>query len=152
MTCSDPRGSLKYVLVCVLIVVAAVAALMVFVCPSTTTKTGRFGHLTSPFVTRSGVMLELNGALFRFSGSNIYWGGLDNNARTGINYPTPFRVDSALQTMADMGETVVRCQTCGISTGTPLSVEPYLGGFSQTALRHTTNGGHNWTILHPVLA
>jgi photosystem II stability/assembly factor-like uncharacterized protein len=25
-------------------------------------------------------------------------------------------------------------------------------GVSQTALRHTTNGGHNWTILHPVLA
>jgi hypothetical protein len=81
-------------------------------------------------------MLVLNGKAFRFSGSNIYWGGLDNNARTGINYPTPFRVDSALQTMAAMGETVVRCQTCGISTGNPLSVEPYLGGFSQTALRH----------------
>ena len=78
----------------------------------------------------------LDGKLFRFSGANIYWGGLDNNARTGVNYPTPFRVDSAMQTMADMGETVVRCQTCGISTGNPLSVEPYLGGFSQTALRH----------------
>lgn len=25
-------------------------------------------------------------------------------------------------------------------------------GVSQTALRRTTNGGHNWTILHPVLA
>lgn len=119
-----------------LIVVAAVAALMVFACPSTTTKPSRFGGLTSPFVTRSGVMLVLDGRLFRFSGSNIYWGGLDNNARTGINYPTPFRVDSALQTMADMGETVVRCQTCGISSGSPLSVEPYLGGFSQSALRH----------------
>ena len=81
-------------------------------------------------------MLALDGRLFRFSGSNIYWGGLDNNARTGINYPTSFRVDSALQTMVDMGETVVRCQTCGISSGSPLSVEPYLGGFSQSALRH----------------
>jgi len=81
-------------------------------------------------------MLLLNGVPFRFSGANIYWGGLDDNARTGTNYPTPFRVDSAMQTMVDMGETVVRCQTCGISTGNPLSVEPYLGGFSQTALRH----------------
>ena len=81
-------------------------------------------------------MLLLNGKPFRFSGANIFWGGLDNNARTGLNYPTPFRVDSSMQTMADMGETVVRCQTCGISTGNPLSVEPYLGGFSQTALRH----------------
>src|SRR5579871_2552599 len=109
MTCSDPRGSLKYVLVCVLIFLAAVVALMVLVCPATSRKSGRFGPLTSPFVTRSGVMLALNGKLFRFSGANIYWGGLDNNARTGTNYPTPFRVDSALQTMADMGETVVRC-------------------------------------------
>src|SRR6202042_154237 len=46
------------------------------------------------------------------------------------------RVQSALMTVADMGETVIRCQTCGISTNTALSVEPYLGGFSQTALRH----------------
>jgi Cellulase (glycosyl hydrolase family 5) len=81
-------------------------------------------------------MLVLNGEPFRFSGTNIYWGGLDDNARTGTDYPTPFRVDSSMQTMVDMGETVVRCQTCGISTGNPLSVEPYLGGFSQTALRH----------------
>jgi hypothetical protein len=136
MTCSDPRGSLKYVLIGVLICVAAAAALMLWVGTATTTKTGRFGLVTSPFVTRTGDMLLLNGKPFRFSGANIYWGGLDNNARTGSNYPTPFRVDSSLQTMADMGETVVRCQTCGISTGDPLSVEPYLGGFSQTALRH----------------
>ena len=123
-------------LICVLICAAAVAALIVDVGTATSPKTGRFGHVTSPFVTRSGEMLLLDGAPFRFSGANIYWGALDNNARTGLNYPTPFRVDSAMQTMVDMGETVVRCQTCGISTGNPLSVEPYLGGFSQTALRH----------------
>lgn len=87
-------------------------------------------------VTRSGSRLLLNGEPFRFSGSNIFWGGLDDDARTGFNYPSPFRVRSALQTMVDMGETVVRCQTCGISTGNPFSVEPYLGGVSQTALRH----------------
>jgi hypothetical protein len=87
-------------------------------------------------VTRSGDRLLLNGEPLRFSGSNIFWGGLDDDARTGFNYPSPFRVRSALQTMVDMGETVVRCQTCGISTGTPFSVEPYLGGFSQTSLRH----------------
>ena len=109
---------------------------MLCVGPATRPKTGGLGVVTSPFVTRSGDMLLLNGKPFRFSGANIYWGGLDNNARTGLNYPTSFRVDSSLQTMADMGETVVRCQTCGISTGNPLSVEPYLGGFSQTALRH----------------
>jgi len=91
---------------------------------------------SSDFVTRSGNRLLLNGHPFRFAGANLYWGALDVDGRTGLNYPTPFRVQSSLQTMADMGETVVRCQTCGISTGTPLSVAPALGAVSQTALRH----------------
>lgn len=88
------------------------------------------------FVTRSGDTLRLGGRQFRFSGTNIYWGGLEDDGRIGLSYPTPFRVQSALQTAADMGETVVRCQTCGISTGTQFSVEPDLGDFSQTALQH----------------
>jgi mannan endo-1,4-beta-mannosidase len=88
------------------------------------------------FVTRSGDKLMLNGRVFRFSGANIYWGGLDENGRPALNYPTQFRVRSALATAADMGETVVRCQTCGISAGNPYSVEPSLGVFNQTALRH----------------
>lgn len=119
-----------------LVCVAVLAALMLRAGPATHPKTGGPGLVTSPFVTRSGDRLQLNGKPFRFSGANIYWGGLDNNARTGLNYPTSFRVESSLQTLADMGETVVRCQTCGISTGNQLSVEPYPGGFSQTALRH----------------
>jgi hypothetical protein len=88
------------------------------------------------FVARSGGGLTLSGRPFRFSGANIYWGGLDENGRTGVNYPTDFRVQSALATAADMGETVVRCQSCGISTGNPDSVEPALGVFNQAALRH----------------
>ena len=112
-------------LACVAIGVAAIQ-----VAPSL--RTSR----VNPFVTRSGTTLLVNGHPFRFSGANIFWGALDTDARTGLNYPTPFRVRSALQTVADMGESVIRCQTCGISAGTPLSVEPTLGGFSQTALRH----------------
>jgi hypothetical protein len=88
------------------------------------------------FVTRSGNQLMLDGRPFRFSGANIYWGGLDENGRTSLNYPTPLRADSALATVAGMGGTVVRCQTCGISTGNPYSVEPAPGVFNQTALRH----------------
>ena len=88
------------------------------------------------FVTRSGAGLMLNGKAFRFSGANIFWGGLDEDGRIGYSYPTQFRVNVALQTVADMGGTVVRCQTCGISTGSSLSVEPALGTFHQTALRH----------------
>lgn len=97
---------------------------------TSTTRGGR------NFVTRSGDQLLLNGQPFRFSGANIYWGGLDENGRTSLNYPTQFRIQSALATVADMGGTVVRCQTCGISTGNPYSVEPSLGVFNQTALRH----------------
>jgi mannan endo-1,4-beta-mannosidase len=88
------------------------------------------------FVTRSGDKLMLNGRVYRFAGANIYWGGLDQSGRAGINYPTPFRVEAGLQTVADMGETVVRCMTCGISTGNPLSVEPRLGQFNETAERY----------------
>jgi mannan endo-1,4-beta-mannosidase len=90
---------------------------------------------TSPspsFVTRSGDKLMLNGKVFRFSGANIYWGGLDDEG--GLGYPSQFSVNAALQTVADMGGTVVRCQTCGISTGNPQSVEPTLGQFNSTAL------------------
>lgn len=94
-------------------------------------------HAASPrYVTRIGDRLVLNDHNFRFSGANVYWGGLDENGRTGLNYPTQFRVKSALATVADMGETVVRCQSCGVSTGNPYSVEPSLGVFNEQALRH----------------
>src|ERR1700722_841444 len=148
MTCSDPKGSPKFVLVAVfaLAAITLCAGLTVFEkihylnekrCIANEKTYDHFDKNRGPagFVTRSGDRLLLNGEPFRFSGSNIFWGGLDDDARTGFNYPSPFRVRSALQTVVDMGETVVRCQTCGISTGTPFSVEPRLGAFSQRALR-----------------
>jgi len=70
--------------------------------------------------------------VFRFSGANIYWGGLDDDV--ALEYPSQYRVNAALQTVDDMGGTVVRCQSCGVSTGNPLSVEPSLGTFNATAL------------------
>ena len=118
---------------------AALAALLLRAGHATVPNVGptTFAKAGSPgYVSRSGDTLLLNGEPFRFSGTNVFWGGLDDDGRIGFNYPTKFRVDSALQTVVDMGETVVRCQTCGISTGTPFSVEPTLGGFSQTAQRH----------------
>jgi len=94
------------------------------------------GPAQPAFVTRSGSKLMLNGTVYRFSGANIYWGGLDDDARDALNYPTHFRVNAALATVTEMGGTVVRCQSCGISTGSPLSVEPSLGRFNQAALEH----------------
>ena len=94
------------------------------------------GTTPSPsFVTRSGTHLMLNSKAFRFSGANIAWGGLDSNNGV-LGYPSEFQVNTALATVADMGGTVVRCHTCGISTGNPQSVEPSLGTFNATALQH----------------
>ena len=89
--------------------------------------------LTS-FVTRSGSQLILDGQAFRFSGPNIYWLGLDENGRTALSYPTHARINDALLTAADMGATVARVHTLGVSTGNPLSFEPRLGTFSDRAL------------------
>jgi mannan endo-1,4-beta-mannosidase len=126
---SVPVRSVRYLLIA--------ATFLVVLIPSACTATSDGARvMPNGFVTRSGDTLLLNGNPFRFSGANLYWGALDADARIGTAYPTPFRVQSSLQTVADMGETVVRCQTCGISTGTPLSVEPSLGTFSQTALQH----------------
>jgi mannan endo-1,4-beta-mannosidase len=84
------------------------------------------------FVQRDGTRLVLDGRTFRYGGANIYWLGLDQNVG-GIAYPTPFRIADALETARDMGATVVRGQTLGISTGNPLSVEPSLGVFNDKA-------------------
>jgi mannan endo-1,4-beta-mannosidase len=84
------------------------------------------------FVRRDGTRLVLDGHTFRYGGANIYWLGLDQNVG-GIAYPTRFRIDDALETAKDMGATVVRAQTLGISTGNPLSLEPSLGRFNPRA-------------------
>lgn len=86
----------------------------------------------SNFVMREGSQLLLHGEPFRFAGANIYWLGLDENVG-GVAYPTPFRIDDALATAAEMGATVVRSHTLGISVGCSLCVEPALGQFNQHA-------------------
>lgn len=87
------------------------------------------------FVTRAGSRLLVDNQQFCFAGANIYWLGLDENVG-GIAYPTPFRVDDALQTLRLMGGTVARSQTLGVSVGCSLCVEPAPGVFNEGALRH----------------
>src|SRR5437016_2875778 len=89
----------------------------------------------SKFITRLGSQLILNGKAFRFSGANIYWLGLDENAG-GIDYPTHFRVDDALATAQEMGPSVVRSHTLVISVVCPLCLEPSPGVFDETAFQH----------------
>ncbi len=95
---------------------------------------GGVGIANAAFVSRSGNNLMLNGTVFRFGGPNIYWLGLDENGPPGIAYPSRFRQTDALQTAVQMGAMVVRSHSLGISTGNPLSFEPMLGIFNDTAL------------------
>jgi len=87
------------------------------------------------FVTRNGSQLYYNGSPFRFSGTNIYWLGLDENVG-GVAYPTTFRVDDALETAKEMGAAVVRAHTLGVSTGNKLSYETGLSTFNNEALTY----------------
>ncbi|HEY3994013.1 MAG TPA: hypothetical protein VGM01_14190 [Ktedonobacteraceae bacterium] len=97
------------------------------------------------FVTRSGSQLLLNGQPFRFAGPNIYWLGLEENTGSGIcrgvskeacGYPSQFQVNDALATAKEMGATVVRAHSLGVSVGCSLCIEPSLGHFNATALKH----------------
>jgi hypothetical protein len=99
---------------------------------ATPTGTVTSSPSSSGWVTRQGSSLLLGGQPFRFSGANIYWLGLDENDG-GIGYPTHFRIDDALRTAVDLGATVVRSHTLGISVGTSLSVEPALNQFNDAA-------------------
>ncbi|GCE15125.1 discoidin domain-containing protein [Tengunoibacter tsumagoiensis] len=83
----------------------------------------------SGFVTRSGSHLMLNGNVFRASGGNSYWWGLDDTP------VTQYRVNDALITAQEMGATVMRVQTLGMSVGCALCIEPTLGNFSEDALK-----------------
>jgi hypothetical protein len=85
------------------------------------------------FVTRNGAQLELDGRPFRWCGTNSYWLGLDENVG-GVHYPTKFRILDGLTTSAGLNYSVVRGHTLGISTGNPLSFEPSLGVFNDSAL------------------
>jgi hypothetical protein len=117
--------------------VIAVAGLVVgLVTGLVTVLTAASGVGSTAFVTQSDGKLLLNGQVFRFSGANIFWGGLAQDGHDALSYPSPFQVDSALQTVSEMGGQVVRCQSCGISTGNPQSVEPALGTINDTALAH----------------
>lgn len=85
------------------------------------------------FVQRSGSTLTLDGAPFRFSGTNMYWLALDDNVRDaqGPTHPTPFRVDDAMTSARAGGATVVRAWASTV--GCPRCIEPTLGQFPASA-------------------
>jgi hypothetical protein len=77
------------------------------------------------FVTKdANGRLNLNGKPFRFSGSNMYWLGLDENMPASApssdnsvevgatTYPTDFRINDAMLTMNEMGTIGDKNRTC----------------------------------------
>jgi len=92
----------------------------------------------SGFVTRAGTSLQLDGKLFRYSGPNIEWLGLEAygpHDPQGPRYPSHFEVDDAMDTAQEMGARVVRSQTLGDSVGCELCIEPQLGTFNPEAFK-----------------
>jgi Glycosyl hydrolases family 2, TIM barrel domain len=87
---------------------------------------------SSGFVTRSGSQLLLDGSPFRFAGSNMHWLALDDFAE----YPSQFRVNDGLDAAKEMGATVIRVHSLGISTGCNNCLEPSLGVFNNIAFQH----------------
>ncbi|GAC1362819.1 MAG: hypothetical protein NVS2B12_13240 [Ktedonobacteraceae bacterium] len=82
------------------------------------------------FITRSGATLYDGSNVFRFAGVNCYWLGLSDHVSPGNStnpdYPTMAQIDDALATAKEMGCTVVRAHTLGISVGNAKSVWPTL--------------------------
>lgn len=82
------------------------------------------------FITRSGATLYNGSDVFRFAGVNCYWLGLSDQVSPGNptnpDYPTRAQIDDALATAKEMGCTVVRAHTLGISVGNAKSVWPTL--------------------------
>ncbi|WNR45628.1 golvesin C-terminal-like domain-containing protein [Paenibacillus roseipurpureus] len=90
----------------------------------------------SSFVTRTGNQLKLDGTTYRFSGANLYWLGLYKvKGDTAATYPTKFRVIDALQTAKEMGASVVRAHTLGVSVGCSLCIMPSLGTYNEEAFK-----------------
>ena len=76
----------------------------------------------SSFVQRTGSGLTLAGAPFRFSGTNVYWLGLDDNVRDAAGaptYPTRFRVDDAFRAAQAAGDYCISPSSRAEATAAP---------------------------------
>jgi mannan endo-1,4-beta-mannosidase len=96
------------------------------------------GALAQSFVQRDHTRLTLDGVVFRYSGPNIEWLGLEGygpHDPAGPRYPSHFEIDDAFATAAEMGARVVRVQTIGDTVGCPLCIEPEQGHFNPEAFQ-----------------
>lgn len=91
----------------------------------------------APILTRSGARLLVHGKPSRLSGVNAYWVGLDDNIRDGAGdpvLPSHDTLTAAFAGMRNMGCSVVRAHTVGISAGTAKSFETAPGRFADANL------------------
>lgn len=82
----------------------------------------------------------LGGKLFRYSGPNIEWLGLEGYGPAdpmGPRYPSHAEVNDAFATAAMMGARVVRSQTMGDTVGCPKCIEPAAGKFNDAGFQGT---------------
>lgn len=116
------------------LICAAILTLLAPICPSAAQDASapRDG-----FVVRSGARLMLDGRPFRFAGANIDWLGIGSHSyyEPDVFYPDPAEVDDALATVVEMGGTVVRSHSLGISVGCPQCIAPEKGKYNEAALR-----------------
>lgn len=88
-------------------------------------------------LTRAGRALTVSsaGVSGRLSGMNAYWLGLDDNAGGSPGtFPSRAKITAAMTGMREMGCTLVRAHTIGISAGTSMS---YLTGYSGTTPQYS---------------
>jgi hypothetical protein len=121
------------------------AALVVLAClgVSGASRASPANRLDGGFVTRAGGHLVVDGRPFRFGGANVEWLGLVGYGpadASGPRYPSNFEIDDALDTVQELGATVVRSQTMGDSVGCALCIEPEPGRFNQKALERIDYG------------
>lgn len=91
----------------------------------------------APILTRNGSDLLVRGVRRRLSGINAYWLGLNDNARDGAGnptFPSHAELTTAFTGLRDMGASLVRAHTVGISAGTALSYETAPGTYSDAHL------------------
>ena len=97
---------------------------------------GTLGMQAQSFVQRDATHLTLDGKVFRYSGPNLEWLGLEGygpHDPIGPRLPSHFEIDDAFATASEMGATVVRSQTMGDTVGCAQCIEPELGRFNDGA-------------------
>ena len=86
-------------------------------------------------LTRTNSALKVGGVTKRFSGLNAYWLGLDdNNGGSPGTYPSHAKILASMKGLHEMGASLVRAHTIGISAGTNMSYETAAGTFNDSHL------------------